>query len=266
MSGNRTPPNFEKESGTAIDDRLNIVQTRAEERQHEAHDGQEDNEQKREEDQAEDPEADQQEDYDEEYGQDEAAVMAAAGARTTVKDSRLSITPLTTITTIKCTIQDLEGITPETQRLIYLARQLEDERNLHYYNIQKGATLHLLLRLRGGPGLQAPLEHLGAGAHDARLNPMSANVSALAHADGAASLLRGSPISASTDLTSASTRWHPVLTIHRQPQLPRQVLDPRGQRAAAVSWHRCLADLLQREGASFLDEQNGQKVIDWAPK
>jgi hypothetical protein len=62
----------------------------------------------------------------------------------------VAFTGSNTTTDIKQHIQRLKNIPLEQQRLIFDGKQLEDDRRLSEYNVPEGATLHLVLRLRGG--------------------------------------------------------------------------------------------------------------------
>ena len=54
------------------------------------------------------------------------------------------------VSKIKERVEEKEGIPPVQQRLIFGGKQMADEKTAAEYSLEGGATLHLVLALRGG--------------------------------------------------------------------------------------------------------------------
>ncbi len=66
------------------------------------------------------------------------------------KTSTINVELTDTVETLKEKIREKDAIPTNEQRLIYGGKQLEDGRTLADYGLQKEATVHLVLRVRGG--------------------------------------------------------------------------------------------------------------------
>jgi ubiquitin C len=71
-------------------------------------------------------------------------IVTLTGAR-----YQVAFSPDDDVSAVKDVVQDVSGIPPDQQRLIFAGAQLEDGRRMSEYAIGPGATLHLVTRLRG---------------------------------------------------------------------------------------------------------------------
>lgn len=76
----------------------------------------------------------------------------------TGKEIGFEIDPMDTIARIKERIEEIEGIPPLQQRIVYTGKQLADDQTAKHYNVERGSVLHLILALRGGSRFLHPIQ------------------------------------------------------------------------------------------------------------
>jgi hypothetical protein len=68
----------------------------------------------------------------------------------TGKETPIKVHHKMIVSELKEMIEKIDQTPFDQQRLVYNGKQLEDERTLDYYNIQKDTVVHIILRIRGG--------------------------------------------------------------------------------------------------------------------
>jgi len=68
----------------------------------------------------------------------------------TGKSYAVDITEADTVASLKNKLHEKEGIAQSEMRLIFAGKEMQEERALSDYNLQKASTVHMVLRLRGG--------------------------------------------------------------------------------------------------------------------
>lgn len=66
------------------------------------------------------------------------------------KEVHLQIDPSITVLELKFLFEQVTKISIDQQRMIYLSKNLEDDKILDFYKITNGSILHVVFRLRGG--------------------------------------------------------------------------------------------------------------------
>jgi large subunit ribosomal protein L40e len=72
----------------------------------------------------------------------------------TGKSLTINVSFFDTVKTLKDKILEKEGSPPDQQRIVFAGKILKNYFTLYKYNIQKESNLHLVLRLRGGGGVE----------------------------------------------------------------------------------------------------------------
>jgi hypothetical protein len=68
----------------------------------------------------------------------------------TGRKQALNFEPENQVLAVKQSLQEKEGIQVDQIKLIHSGKQLADDKTLESYNITAGATIHMVLQLRGG--------------------------------------------------------------------------------------------------------------------
>ena len=68
----------------------------------------------------------------------------------TGKETSLKVHDKMIVSELKTLIEKIDQTPFDQQRLVYNGKQLEDNRTLDYYSIQKDTIVHIILRIRGG--------------------------------------------------------------------------------------------------------------------
>mmetsp|Transcript_8475 Transcript_8475/g.20924 ORF Transcript_8475/g.20924 Transcript_8475/m.20924 type:complete len:80 (-) Transcript_8475:2299-2538(-) len=68
----------------------------------------------------------------------------------TGRKQAMNFEPDNQVIAVKRSLQEKEGIQVDQIRLIHSGKQLADDKTLESYNISAGATIHMVLQLRGG--------------------------------------------------------------------------------------------------------------------
>jgi ubiquitin len=76
--------------------------------------------------------------------------MQIIGTTLTQKKIPIGINPTDYIEDIKAQIQDKEGIRPDSMRLVFAGKQLEEGNTLQLYGIKNDSIVYIILRLHGG--------------------------------------------------------------------------------------------------------------------